>query len=167
LPPTFAVRRATIADAPIIARHRAEMFSDMGSLPRALYEDLVAATISYLQKALPSEEYVGWLAAPEGQPELIVAGAGLLQRRIPPRPVVRSGATVRAEGREGLILNVFTEKAWRRQGLAELLMRHVLHWAADTGIENLVLHASNDGRPLYERLGFVATNEMRYAGWIT
>jgi hypothetical protein len=27
-----------------------------------------------------------------------------------------------------------------------------------------VLHASSTGRPLYERLGFVSTNEMRYLG---
>jgi len=28
----------------------------------------------------------------------------------------------------------------------------------------LVLHASTEGRALYEQLGFVATNEMRYEG---
>ena len=27
-----------------------------------------------------------------------------------------------------------------------------------------VLHASAEGRALYERLGFVATNEMRFSG---
>ncbi len=32
------------------------------------------------------------------------------------------------------------------------------------GAEVDVLHASPDGRPLYEPLGFVATNEMRFAG---
>jgi hypothetical protein len=33
--------------------------------------------------------------------------------------------------------------------------------AQATGLASLVLHASDAGRPLYERLGFVATNEMR------
>jgi hypothetical protein len=28
-------------------------------------------------------------------------------------------------------------------------------------ISRIVLHASNDGRRLYQRLGFVPTNEMR------
>jgi hypothetical protein len=28
-------------------------------------------------------------------------------------------------------------------------------------IRRVVLHASDQGRPLYERLGFVPTNEMR------
>jgi GNAT superfamily N-acetyltransferase len=59
---------------------------------------------------------------------------------------------------------VYTEKPWRRRGVAALLMRHVLEWARTSEMETLVLHASEDGRPLYERLGFVVTNEMRYAG---
>ena len=42
-------------------------------------------------------------------------------------------------------------------------MRHVLAWTRDEGITSVVLHASDAGRPLYEDLGFVATNEMQYS----
>ena len=66
--------------------------------------------------------------------------------------------------RHGIVLNVFTEPAWRRRGLAELLMRHVLEWARAQRLDRLVLHASAEGRALYERLGCVATNEMRVTG---
>jgi hypothetical protein len=31
----------------------------------------------------------------------------------------------------------------------------------EQGIESVVLQASEDGRGVYERLGFIATNEMR------
>jgi GNAT superfamily N-acetyltransferase len=160
----FTVRRATVADASIIARHRAEMFTDMRILPRPLYDALVTATIRYLEQAMPAEEYVGWLAVPLDMPEKIVAGAGILQRRVPPHPHDDLGGVVLADGRQGSVLNVFTERTWRRRGLADLLMRHVMEWAASSGLETLVLHASDDGRHLYERLGFVATNEMRYPG---
>ena len=43
-------------------------------------------------------------------------------------------------------------------------MQHVIDWARGHGIARLVLHASSEGRQLYERLGFEATNEMRYTG---
>jgi GNAT superfamily N-acetyltransferase len=162
--PAFKVRLATVADAAIIARHRAEMFSDMGILPPALYESLVTASIDFLERAMPASEYVGWLAAPLEMPEVIVAGAGILHRRVPPHLQDRPGGVALAEGRQGVVLNVYTERAWRRRGLAGLLMEQVLKWAAGSGLETLVLHASKDGRPLYERLGFVETNEMRYAG---
>jgi len=66
-------------------------------------------------------------------------------------------------GPQGLIMNVFTERAWRRRGVAAALLRELLRWCRASGIESVVLHASADGRPLYEKLGFTPTNEMRYA----
>ena len=36
--------------------------------------------------------------------------------------------------------------------------------ARDEKLDRLLLHASVNGRALYERLGFMATNEMRFAG---
>jgi ribosomal protein S18 acetylase RimI-like enzyme len=59
------------------------------------------------------------------------------------------------------VLNVYVAPAWRRRGVGEALMRAVLDALAARGIRRIVLHASDNGRPLYERLGFVATNEMR------
>ena len=52
--------------------------------------------------------------------------------------------------------------------LARGLDDHVLRWAEEERLDRLVLHASDQGRALYERLGFVATNEMRYRGrsWV-
>jgi GNAT superfamily N-acetyltransferase len=157
----FQIRLATQRDAPIIARHRAEMFSDMGQLPAALYDELVERTRDYLTDAIPRGEYVGWLA--ESNDGDVIAGAGVQIRRILPRPLTAVGEDRIAHGTQGLVLNVFTERAWRRQGLAGLLMQQVIEWAAATALDSLVLHASDDGRPMYERLGFVATNEMRYA----
>src|SRR5581483_175569 len=156
----FEVRRATAADVDMIARHRAEMFSAMGLLPRPLYDAMVAATRQYLAEAMPAGEYLGLLGTPVDAPAEIVGGAGLLRRRVPPHPQSGPEAISLAEGRQGIVLNVYTEPAWRRRGVAELVMRHILAWAAEAGLDTLVLHASAEGRPLYERLGFVATNEM-------
>jgi len=39
----YRIRRATAADAGVLARHRAEMFRDMGELPDGLYDTLVEA----------------------------------------------------------------------------------------------------------------------------
>ena len=163
-PAAFEVRRATAADAPVIARHRAQMFTDMGELPPALYDPLLAASTRDLEAAIRAEDYVGWLAAPRGAPRQIVAGAGMQMRRMLPHPLRGPGGVLLAGGRQGLVLNVFTERAWRRKGLAGLLMRRVIDWAAGAGLDTLVLHASAEGRRLYERLGFAPTNEMRYQG---
>src|SRR5205085_2575818 len=94
-----------------------------------------------------------------GRSREIVAGAGVQLRELLPRPAPGGAGLVR--GPQGLILNVFTERAWRRRGVAAALMRELLRWCRANGIESLVLHASADGRPLYEKLGFTPTNEMR------
>jgi ribosomal protein S18 acetylase RimI-like enzyme len=162
MPPTFLIRAATLEDVPVIARHRIMMFSDMGQLPDARRPELLERSVEYLRAALETGEYFGWLAAAEEPARPIVGGAGVQLRRTLPHPLTRDGETRIAVGRQAVVLNVYTESAWRRRGVAELLMRHVIEWAGNADLDTLVLHASDDGRHLYERLGFAQTNEMRF-----
>jgi GNAT superfamily N-acetyltransferase len=155
----FLVRPATALDAPALARHRAEMFREMGVLDASFYEALVAASREYFALAIPAGRYLGWVCEPTGERGTIVGGAGVQFRELAPRPDP-SGRRL-AAGPEAYILNVFTEPPWRRRGVADRLMRELIAWAAGRGIERLTLHASAEGRPVYERLGFAATNEMR------
>ena len=41
------------------------------------------------------------------------------------------------------------------------LMLAVHDWARERGLGAVALHASEDGQPLYEALGYRPTNEMR------
>jgi ribosomal protein S18 acetylase RimI-like enzyme len=68
---------------------------------------------------------------------------------------------VAAGRRRGNILNVYTEPGHRRQGMARALMQIALDWCAANQLDIVILHSSDDGRGLYESLGFEATNEMR------
>jgi len=158
----YAIRRATPADAGILARHRAEMFRDMGQLPDGLRGTLVEAARAYFVRAIADGSYIAWVAELDDQLREIVGGAGLQLRELLPRPHAASARLMR--GPQGLIVNVYTEPAWRRRGVADALMRDLLRWCRANGVESLVLHASDDGRALYEKLGFVPTNEMRYVG---
>jgi len=158
----YALRRATAADAGVLARHRAEMFRDMGELSDDLYDTLLEAARTYFAQAIADGRYVAWVAELREPPGEVVGGAGVLLRDLLPRPDAGRERLVR--GPQGLILNVFTERAWRRRGVAAALMRDLLRWCRDNGIESLVLNASDDGRRLYEQLGFTPTNEMRYQG---
>jgi GNAT superfamily N-acetyltransferase len=158
------VRLATPHDADVIAWHRARMFQDMGQLPPDLFEPLRSRARERLSALLGTGEYIGWLATTRQAPDAVVAGAGVQLRQVFPHPRRRPDGTVAvAGGRHAIVLNVFTEPPWRRQGLGELLMRHILDWARRERLDRLVLHASPEGRPLYDRLGFVPTNEMRFA----
>lgn len=160
----FSIRRARVEDAPVIAWHRARMFQDMGELPQATFEELRKEAELWTERALASGEYIGWLGIAKSRPDVIAGGAGVQLRRVAPHPCrpPRDGAI--DKGRHAIVLNVFTEPEWRRRGLARLLMQEILSWTHAEQLDRLVLHASREARSLYERLGFVLTNEMRFAG---
>ena len=158
---TFRIRRATVQDAAIVAWHRARMFQDMGDVSRDAFEILRAKARARLKEWLDSGDYVGWLATPADKPETVVGGAGVQLQPILPRPV--NPSTV-GEGRQGTVVNVFTEPQWRQHGIAGLLMKEIITWSKDEHLDRLLLHASDEGRSVYERLGFIAGNEMRFVG---
>jgi ribosomal protein S18 acetylase RimI-like enzyme len=159
--PSFSVRQGGVSDIPVLARHRAAMFRDMGQMELQHEEKLAQATASYLKDAMPSGEYLAWIAEAEGPSPAAIGGAGVQLRPILPRP--RSGSDELELGPEAIVLNVYVEPEWRRRGVAEALMRTVLAALASRGVRRIVLHASADGQRLYERLGFVSTNEMQFA----
>ena len=132
----------------------------MGRVSGDAFEILRAKARTRLEEWLTSGDYIGWLATPADQSELVVGGAGVQLQRILPRPV--DDATI-GEGRQGTIVNVFTEPEWRRRGIAGLLMQEIINWSKTEKIDRLILHASDDGRPVYEKLGFKESNEMLLA----
>ena len=160
----FSIRRARVEDAPVIAWHRARMFQDMGMVSPAAFDGFVNEARLWTERALASGEYLGWLGTPKDQPGAIAGGAGVQLRQVAPHPFRPPRADAFAKGRHAIVLNVFTEPEWRRRGLAQLLMHEILRWSRDEQLDRLVLHASDEARALYERLGFELTNEMRYTG---
>jgi GNAT superfamily N-acetyltransferase len=136
------------------------MFQDMGEVPSdALADALLAASIAALADLLRAGGYVAWLATDSRN--RVIAGAGAHVK--PQLPRISQDGTRVVTAPVPLVVNVYTEPEWRGQGLARLLMRKVMEWAAAEGCDRLVLHASDFGRPLYASLGFTPTNEMQRA----
>jgi GNAT superfamily N-acetyltransferase len=63
----------------------------------------------------------------------------------------------------GNILNVYTCPQSRRKGLARKLTERAIEWCRANRVGTVILHASDAGRPLYQSMGFVPSNEMRLA----
>jgi GNAT superfamily N-acetyltransferase len=156
---SFQIRRATAQDADTISWHRARMFQDMGDVSGDAFEILRAKARTRLEHWIDKGNYIGWLATPADQTGMIVAGAGVQLQPILPRP---RGISTIGEGRQGTIVNVFTEPQWRRRGVAGLLIQEIISWSKNERLDRLILHASDEGRSIYEKLGFVASNEMRF-----
>ena len=155
----YTIRRCTRDDAATIARHRVEMFKDMGDVPTVeLASELLEKSTRALAVLLADDSYVGWFAVDSHAN--VIAGAGV---HIKPQLPRISHDHLRVEDSAvPLAVNVYTEPQWRGQGIARALMRVLMEWATAQGTDRVVLHASDAGRPLYESLGFHSTNEMRW-----
>lgn len=148
----YEIRRAVAADAEAIARHRVRMFIDMGDIDDSAVPGLESATLVRLKVELVSGEYLGWVAEAHGG---VVAGAGVILHSHYPNVKNPLGRPV------AHIVNVYTDPPHRRRGLATRLLAAILQWARAEDLRFATLHASSAGRPVYECLGFVPTNEMR------
>jgi GNAT superfamily N-acetyltransferase len=149
--PTFTIRPATLDDVETIVTHRRAMFSEMGYHDQKALDEMCAAFRPWVRRTMDAGEYLAWFSVTEGT---IVAGLGLWLMDWPPH-MIGPGA------RRGNILNVYTHPDSRRQGLARSLTQTALDWCRVNGIRAVILHSSKMGHPLYESLGFQATNEMR------
>jgi GNAT superfamily N-acetyltransferase len=149
----YRVRPATLDDVDALVRHRIGMFSDMG-----LQLDAPALERSFrawLAAMMPAGTFRAWLVeaggdADRGEPASrvdVVAGGGITVLPWPPGPRDLSA-------RLAFVYNVYTEPAHRRRGLARRLMDEIHAWCREAGIGAIALNASEDGRPLYESLGY-------------
>jgi GNAT superfamily N-acetyltransferase len=147
----ITIREATPADIPEILRQRRRMYEDMHHTDPIALGAMTKLSADYLKAALANGTFQAWIACEQGRP---VAGGAIIITPWLAHPYD-------LECRRATILNVYTDPDHRRQGIARQLMQTMITWCKNEGLANVTLHASDDGRHLYETLGFEPTNEMR------
>ncbi len=145
------IRQATPTDIPEILRHRRGMYESMGYEDAGALSAMLSTCEPYLSTALQNGSFRCWLAIDD---EKVVGGGAILINPWPSHPYD-------LECRRATILNLYVYPQFRRQGIAHCLMQTIIGWCRQQGFAAVYLHASSDGRPLYENLGFEPTTEMR------
>jgi GNAT superfamily N-acetyltransferase len=148
----YTVRVATVDDAAILARQRRLMFDAIERLPPDEGDALEAAVERFIRRTMPAGTFHARVVEHRGE---IVAGGGLQLRTLMARP-----GFVHEEP-EGLIVSMWTDPAHRRRGHGRRVVEALLACGRANGVRRFTLHASDEGRPLYELYGFQGTNEMR------
>jgi GNAT superfamily N-acetyltransferase len=132
---SVALRRAGLRDLGAIVELRIEferVTRDSGSMDEA---DRRSELRSLLGPDLASGLLAAWIAEEGGR---AVGQAGLLSR-----------------GRVAELLNVYVEPAFRGRGLGTALVEAAIAEARSRGLKKIRLQPTDDGRPIYERSGFV------------
>lgn len=146
------IREAGPGDLETILHHRRSMFRDMREGSAEELDRMVEVARPWVARALADGSYRHWVAVDAS--ERVAGGGGVLLSPWPANP--HDPCTERA-----VILNVYTEIEFRRRGIAQRVMQTILAWIKIYGLQSVNLHASEEGRALYEKLGFIQTNEMR------
>lgn len=137
------VRRATAADVEALTALRAEMFRAMtGNDVDGPWQD---SARQWFAERLDDPRCCFIVVEVEGE---VVSGAIGIKRDTPPSPGNPSGGDVH-------INNVCTLPEHRGRAHASAALAEIMRWAGTTGIGRVELMATEDGRELYEREGFV------------
>ncbi len=145
------IRAATPDDIPEILRQRRGMYLDMDYPDSPDLAAMLSSFEPYLRESLSAGTFREWLALKD---ESVIGGGAVLISPWPSHPYDR-------ECRRATILNVYVYPEFRRVGIARQLMVTMIDWCRAQGFSMVYLHASKDGRHLYESLGFEPTTEMR------
>lgn len=147
---SYAIRRAVPDDAPLLAKHRARVWGEVGDWDPGDLAPQIPVWAAWMRAALADGTYAAWIAEDGG--ETVGSGAVLVHAAIP-RPGL-------ASDRAGRVQSVYVVPAARRAGVARAIMAEALAFARETQLIFLALHPSDDARPLYASMGFQDADEM-------
>jgi len=145
------IREARPDDIPEIVRQRRAMYEDMDYNDADLLTAMANTSAAYLADAVSAGTFREWFAV-SGQ--RIVGGGAVIISPWPSHPYD-------GQCRRATILNVYVYPQHRKKGIGRRLMQTMVEWCRKENFAHVSLHASRDGRRLYEALGFEPTNEMK------
>jgi ribosomal protein S18 acetylase RimI-like enzyme len=90
------------------------------------------------------QDFIAYFAEED---EKVVSTAFMIINEKPANPNFITGKT-------GLILNVYTYPEYRRRGLSTKVISELIKEAKSNDLSYIELSATNDGEPLYRKLGF-------------
>ena len=115
--------------------------------------DLRPALKDYYSRHMSDDTFISWLAV-DGEKIIGTSGMSIVEK--PPYFGCPSGKI-------GLLSSMFTDKAYRRQGIASELLSRVVDEARKRGCGTVQITASDMGVLLYTNFGFTKNNNfMQY-----
>lgn len=151
MPAEITIRAATAQDASVLVELRERMLRELDRVDDDRLDRLREDTLSWFAEAFPGRRAFGWIAERDG-----LAVGGLTMSIVITQPQYRV-----ISGRTASVWGLYVEPAERGAGVATRLVRAAVDHAEQLGAELVTLHAAEKARPLYERIGFTASSEMR------
>jgi GNAT superfamily N-acetyltransferase len=148
------VRDATLDDVQILAKHHRKMFQEIWEqkglrieIDRA--QELEFAYIDKITKQIPEGVCKAWVI--ENDDEILASGAITIVSFVP--VPFDLGHTV------AYLHSMYTEKTHRGKKCAQKIVDRAVQYCKENGISRMLLNASDAGKPIYEKEGFISSPE--------
>jgi GNAT superfamily N-acetyltransferase len=151
---SLRVRPSGPGDHDLLVRHRQGMWTDIAIATPAEIDAAGPEYREWMLREIAAGRFHGFVAEDSTGG---VAGSGVVWLQpVQPRPGRLAGSQL------PYIMSMYTEPEFRRRGVATRLVEAMIGWARERKFPWVTLHASSFGYPVYRKLGFEDSNEMRF-----
>ena len=142
----FLYKQATIKDLDLLTETRIEVLRAANQLSEdADMTEVREQSYRYYKKALCDGTHIAYLIF---EKEEFAGAGGVSFYQVMP-------TYHNPTGKKAYIMNMYTAPEYRRQGIAFHTLDLLVNDAKEQGVLQIALEATDMGRPLYERYGFV------------
>lgn len=142
----YEYKKATIADIDELVRTRISVLRTANKLSNDVDMSLVEQeSYEYYKSALETGEHIAYLVYDN---ENLIGAGGVSFYQVMP-------TYHNPTGKKAYIMNMYTASEYRRQGIAFHTLDLLVKDIRKQGISQITLEATEMGRPLYEKYGFV------------
>lgn len=143
-------KKATIEDIDFLTKSRIEVLKAANNLTEdADMADVETQSYDYYKKALPDGTHTAYLVF-DG--DRFIGAGGVSYFRVMP-------TYHNVSGNKAYIMNMYTVPDYRRLGIANQILELLVADAKEKGVTAISLEATEMGRPLYEKFGFLKMND--------
>ena len=142
----FEYKRAMLEDIEELVRTRILVLRAANKLSDDVDMSLVEQeTYAYYKRALETGEHIAYLVYDNGT---FIGAGGVSFYQVMP-------TYHNPSGKKAYIMNMYTAPEYRRRGIAFHTLDLLVKAAKEQGVSQIALEATDMGRPLYEKYGFV------------
>ena len=142
-------KKATIEDIDELTATRIEVLRAANKLDADVdMSEVERQSREYYTKALSDGSHTAYLVFDD---DLFIGAGGVSYYRVMP-------TYHNPSGEKAYIMNMYTAPEYRRQGIACKTLDLLVNDARNKGIKAISLEATDMGRPLYEKYGFIKMN---------
>jgi GNAT superfamily N-acetyltransferase len=143
-------KKATIDDVDMLTETRIEVLRTANKLSTDIdMSEVKKQSYDYYKKVLSNNTHIAYLVFDR---DVFIGAGGVSFFQVMP-------TYHNPSGNKAYIMNMYTNPKYRRKGIAYHTLEMLVKDARDRGVTAISLEATDMGRPLYEKYGFVKMND--------